>query len=75
MDNDELYSLLKEENKEQNTRFDRFCARVDGKLDKVTEQLRDMNGRSRINAWNIKAIWSIFAGAWAVLLIWIKAKF
>ena len=71
-----------------NERVDAVCAvcrERSGNIQKSREEDREIllrierkvdaaNGRSRRNAWNIRAIWAIFAGAWAVALIWIKAK-
>ena len=44
-----------------------MLARIEGKIDSV-------NGRSKHNAWNIRAIWGIFGAAWAVLLIWLRGQ-
>lgn len=38
------------------------------------KMLKDLNGRSRKNSWNIKAIWTLFGGGWAVFLLWLRRE-
>ena len=66
MDNAELYRLLKEENRDQNKRFDTLCGKIDKQLEKIYDQMKDLNGRSRSNSWNVKALWAVLSGVGAV---------
>lgn len=43
-------------------------------LIRIEEKIDEVNGRSRQNAWSIKAIWGIFGAVWGAFLIWLRAK-
>ena len=51
-----------------------WTKKIEARLDRIENKLDLANGRSRKNAWNIRAIWTVISCTWGVFLLWLKNK-
>ena len=45
---------------------------LEPRLSSIELKLDKANGRSNKNCWNIRAIWTVFGGAWTLLLLYLR---